>query len=296
MTLMAHQVALGYHKQALIPPTSLTIEKGQMTCIIGPNGCGKSTLLRALGGLLTPMSGRITLDDKALEQWPKKRLARRLSLLPQHPIAPEGISVKQLVSHGRYPHQGLLAQNSHKDIEIIEWALEATEMLELQDRTFSSLSGGEKQRGWIALALAQQSDILLLDEPTTYLDIGHQLDILDLLSSLHRQHHLTIVMVLHDINQASQYSDRVIALKDGNIIADGLPLDIISESLIENLFGIRSELIHRYYDGKKFLYSLPISNMHIVTDNVQTEKEKTTDEELKNLTLQHTIATRQKRN
>lgn len=263
MTLNAHKLTLGYRNHTVVPAVSLALEAGTITCLTGPNGCGKSTLLRALSGLLVPLAGEVTLDNKNLRQWPGKVLARRLALLPQSPSAPENMSVQQLVSHGRYPYQGLFGQNSQADINAVEWALEITGMSALRHRAFETLSGGERQRGWIALALAQQSDILLLDEPTTYLDMGHQLEILDLLATLNRDYQLTLVMVLHDINQACQYSDRILAMQEGCIIADGAPLEVMSESLLQTLFGVKTELIIRYEGEKAYPYTLPVCSQSV---------------------------------
>lgn len=263
MALSIHELKLAYREKLIITNTSLSFKRGEISCLIGPNGCGKSTLLQALGGLLLPQSGTVTLDNKPLKAWPRKALARRLTLLPQAPVAPDSLSVQQLVSHGRYPYQGLFGKTSQADIEAVELALQLTNMSALRYREFNTLSGGERQRGWIALALAQQSDILLLDEPTTYLDIGSQLEVLELLAKLHKQHQLTLVMVLHDINQASQYADRILAMQDGHIIADGKPLEVISETLLETLFGVSMERIIRKQDKKPYPYCLPLGSAAI---------------------------------
>lgn len=257
--LKTHKLNLAYQGKHVVFDTSINFEAGKITCLIGPNGCGKSTLLRALAGLMPPHSGETRLSDRQLTAWPRKALARRLALLPQNPSAPDGISVQQLVSYGRYPHQGLLGHSSQADRDAIEWALTITAMSEFRHRAFSTLSGGERQRGWIALALAQQSDILLLDEPTTYLDIGHQMDVLHLLTMLNRKHHISIIMVLHDINQASQYADRILAMQAGRIIADGKPLEVISTQLLQALFGVGSELIMRKEGEHTYPYCFPLS-------------------------------------
>ena len=258
MILTTHNLTLCYQDNAVVCDTSIAFEQGKISCLIGPNGCGKSTVLRGLAGLMNPQSGQVRLDNRCLQQWPRKALARRLALLPQNPSAPDGISVQQLVNHGRYPHQGVLGPNNQADIDAVEWALQITAMSTLRHRLFNTLSGGERQRGWIALALAQQSDILLLDEPTTYLDMGHQLDILSLLANLNQTHQITIVMVLHDINQASQYADRILAMRGGRIIADGSPRDVISEQLINTLFGVQTELMMRSDGDRCYPYSLPL--------------------------------------
>ena len=245
MSLRADQLTLGYGNRQIVSQTSLQIELGKITTIIGPNGCGKSTLLKGLSGLMSPADGQVFLDDKPLTEWPNKSRAQRLAVLAQSPVAPDDISVRQLVEHGRYPHQNLLANKSQQDIDAVDWALEMTAMLDYQYRSFNQLSGGERQRGWIALALAQQADILLVDEPTTYLDIGRQLEIMDLLKRLNQTLGTTIVMVVHDMNQASKYSDRILAMKSGNIVADGAPQEVITAELLQDLFHINCQVSPR---------------------------------------------------
>ena len=260
MTLSTQDLVLGYQNQRVIPAANIVIEEGDLVSLVGPNGCGKSTLLGGLGGLLKPISGQVSLAGQCLSKWQQKALARYIALLPQSPSAPDSISVAQLVRHGRYPHQGLLGLNSQDDVDAVEWALEMTGTIVLRDRNFSTLSGGEKQRVWIAMALAQQSKIILLDEPTTYLDVGHQLDVLNLLVELNQKHRLTVVMVLHDINHASQYSDRIIAMHNGKVIADGKPVDVVTERLLDELFAIEVELIQRREGHRCYPYCLPLRN------------------------------------
>ncbi|WP_341645145.1 ABC transporter ATP-binding protein [Thauera sp. SDU_THAU2] len=258
MTLHATALKLAYGPRSIVEVTELRLAPGTLTCVIGPNGCGKSTLLRALGGLLKPAAGQVCLDGRPLPAWKPKILARRLASLPQAPAAPDGISVRQLVGHGRYPHQGLLARHGAGDDEIIDWAMQATRIAHLQRRPFSTLSGGERQRAWLAMTLAQRADILLLDEPTTWLDMGHQAELLELLAALQREHGLTIAMVLHDINQASQYADRLLAMRDGRIVADGPPLRIVDGQLTETLFGLRTEQVYRDCGGRRVPFCLPL--------------------------------------
>ncbi len=256
--LAAHDLTIGYPDKKLLTQASFTINSGEITCVIGANGCGKSSLLHVLAGLTTPLSGRVTLANKTITEWPKKALARKLSLLPQAPEAPEGISVFDLLMHGRFCHKGLLSKYQQSDIDAIDNALKFTGMESLREQEFNLLSGGERQRGWLALALAQESEILLLDEPTTYLDIGHQQDILRLLKRLNIEKKLTIVMVLHDINQASQYADRILTLQAGNIIADNHPKQVINPELIKQVFGIDVDLISRNDGDKKYSYCIPV--------------------------------------
>jgi iron complex transport system ATP-binding protein len=258
MTLSACQLTLGYQSNIIIHSVSLTLNAGEITCLVGANGCGKSTLLKALAGVLKPRQGTITLKGKPLRDWPKKAIAKEIAFLPQDPIAPDNISVYQLVSHGRFAYQGLLGKVTQKDVDAIETALKLTGMTKYKHRSFNHLSGGERQRGWLALCIAQQAKLLLLDEPTTYLDIGHQYEILTLLRELNQQQQLTIAMVLHDINQASQFSDRIVTLQDGNIIADDTPINAVNEKMMMNVFGIDVEMQTRRDGNKIYPLAIPL--------------------------------------
>lgn len=258
MTLAVNQLRLSYGSREVLQVAELQFEPASMVCLIGPNGCGKSTLLRVLAGLNRPTAGAVSLDGKPLASWSPKALARRLAFLPQSPTVPQGVTVRQLVAHGRYPHQGLFARQSSHDREVVGWGMESTGISHLQCRDIGTLSGGERQRAWIAMILAQESSIVLLDEPTTYLDIGHQAELMELLAYLQRTRQLTVVMVLHDLNQASQYADRLLALRDGRIVADGAPLDIVDSRLSERLFGLVTQRIDRTCSGRLVPYCLPV--------------------------------------
>ena len=287
MTLSAENLILSYspgqsassttsEASPVVPEVSLTLQEGEITCLIGPNGCGKSTLLKALAGLSPPASGQVFLDNRPLPHWSRKAMARRMTLLPQNPVAPDDLSVYQLVSHGRFAWQGLFGRMTQQDLDAVEQALHLTGMDQLRHRSFNTLSGGERQRGWIALALAQQADILLLDEPTTYLDIGHQLEVLELLAQLNREHQRTIVMVLHDINQASQYSDRILAMQQGRIIADDSPVNAITPEMMQQVFGIQVELMMRQQGDKTWPYGLPVGrSSHFPGQDVDTPSSMT---------------------
>lgn len=262
MTISIRSLDLAYptSPKPIIQNMQADLELDEITAIIGPNGCGKSTLLRSLLGLLTPSNGEIVLDGQALKSWPVKKLAKRIAFLPQRPSAPDGLSLRQIVSHGRFAHKGLLSAQTKEDMQIVDEALERTNLRDLADRPFSSLSGGECQRGWIALALAQKSKAIFLDEPTTFLDIGHQHEILDLVRQLNQQDNIGIVMVLHDINQAAAYADRLIALKDGGIVADGTGEEIITPDLMEDLFKIKVHIHHLDHGTARYPHCIALAS------------------------------------
>ncbi|HWI31831.1 MAG TPA: ABC transporter ATP-binding protein [Microbacterium sp.] len=237
-TLAAEELTLAYGDRTIIESLDLQIPPGRITAIVGANGCGKSTLLRALARLIPPRAGRVLLDGKALHGRPSKEIARTLGLLPQSPIAPEGIAVADLVGRGRHPHQKLLARWSARDYEVVAQSLVATGTSELADRSIDELSGGQRQRVWIAMALAQETDILLLDEPTTFLDVAHQVEVLDLLTDLNRERGTTVVMVLHDMNMAARYADHIFALRSGEVVASGPPVEVMTSEMIRRVFDL----------------------------------------------------------
>lgn len=241
--LRGSELTLGYDNRTIVEGLEVAIEDDCFTVIVGANGSGKSTLLRGLARMLTPKSGAVYLDGRDIRSLPSTEVARRLGLLPQGPIAPDGITVADLVARGRYPHQGLLRQWSPEDEEATIEAMRATGVQDLAERYVGDLSGGQRQRVWLAMVLAQQTPILLLDEPTTYLDIAHQLDVLDLCVSLREDHGRTLVAVLHDLNHACRYADRLIAMKDGSILAHGEPSRIVTAELVEQVFGLRCTVI-----------------------------------------------------
>lgn len=239
-SLVAQDVTLAYGEATIIDELSLAIEPGKITVIVGANGCGKSTLLRAFARLLKPTTGEVVLNGSDIHALPTREVARNLGLLPQSPNAPEGITVTDLVGRGRSPHQKLFSRMSTDDYAIVSDALEATRLSELADRSVDELSGGQRQRVWIAMALAQQTDILLLDEPTTFLDVSHQVDVLDLLVDLNRDRGTTIVMVLHDLNLAARYADVLVAVKNGSVHANGAPNEVVTPALVEDVFGLKN--------------------------------------------------------
>ncbi|ARJ03844.1 ABC transporter [Cnuibacter physcomitrellae] len=240
--LVAEGVTLGYGDAPVVSELSVAVPPGSFTVIIGPNACGKSTLLRALSRLLAPTAGRVVLDGRTISAHPAKEVARRLGLLPQSALAPDGITVADLVARGRYPHQSLLRQWSNADEVAVREALEATGTTELATRPVDALSGGQRQRVWVAMVLAQQTDLLLLDEPTTFLDIAHQVELMELFADLHTRGR-TIVAVLHDLNHAARYADHVVAMRDGRIVAQGSPREVITTERVEEVYGLPNVVI-----------------------------------------------------
>lgn len=241
--LTTRKLTLAYDRALIIQDLNVVIPAHQMTALVGPNGCGKSTLLKGLARLLKPQSGVVYLDSESIFKLSTKAVAKRLGMLPQSPIAPEGLTVRELVAQGRYPHQSWLQQWSQEDEHFTEQALEITGMTELGDRPLDSLSGGQRQRAWIAMALAQNTEILLLDEPTTFLDLAHQIEVLDLLHDLNQMQGRTIVMVLHDLNQACRYADYLIAMREGKIFAQGFPAEVMTVEMVRSVFGIENHII-----------------------------------------------------
>ncbi|MCF3964295.1 ABC transporter ATP-binding protein [Streptomyces fuscigenes] len=241
--LTAQSLTLGYDKRVISRDLSLEIPDHSFTVVVGPNACGKSTLLRALSRMLRPEQGRVLLDGSAIHTMPAKKVAKTLGLLPQSSTAPDGITVADLVARGRYPHQGLLRQWSPEDERIVGESMAATRIGELAERYVDELSGGQRQRVWIAMALAQQTPLLLLDEPTTYLDIQHQIDVLDLCAELHETQGRTLVAVLHDLNHAARYATHLIAMRGGSVVAQGPPAEVVTAPLVEKVFGLRCQVI-----------------------------------------------------
>lgn len=241
--LVAQALSVGYSDTPVIDGLSRTIERGQITALVGPNGSGKSTLIKTLARLMQPAGGQVILDGRAIHTMPTAEVARRMAILPQGPTAPHGLTVLELVEQGRFPHVGALRMLKRQDHESIRQALALTHMTEFAHRPLDGLSGGERQRAWIALTLAQDTPILLLDEPTTFLDIGHQLEVLDLVGRLNRERGMTIVLVLHDLNQAARYADRMIVLNRGRVVADGAPHAILTPDLLEAVFNVRVNIV-----------------------------------------------------
>ena len=233
---------VAYEQKYIIKNMNLEIPKGKITMIIGSNGCGKSTLLKTIARIITPKKGEIKLDGVSLKAQAPKEIAKKMAVLPQSPIVPSGLLVKELVSYGRFPYQSAMGGLKEKDIEMVNWAMKVTGIAEFSERSVDSLSGGQRQRAWIAMALAQETEILVLDEPTTYLDMAHQLEILMLLQKLNKEENRTIVMVLHELNNATKFADYLIGVKEGEVVFRGKPLDVITNENLYTLYGIDAKL------------------------------------------------------
>lgn len=262
-SLTVSQLSAGYGDTDILEGLDLAVPSGKITVIVGANACGKSTLLRTMSRLLAPRNGHVLLDGKSIHRIPSKELARTLGLLPQSPTAPEGITVADLVSRGRHPHQGMFSRWTRGDDEAVAEALTTTKTIELADRPVDELSGGQRQRVWIAMALAQQTDLLLLDEPTTFLDISHQVEVLDLLVDLNQQRGTTIVMVLHDLNLAARYADYLVAMKDGRLHVTGRPEEVLTEQNVRQVFDLESRIMTDPTSGRPIM--LPIGRHRMVT-------------------------------
>jgi iron complex transport system ATP-binding protein len=269
--LRATDLTLKYAQRTVVDGLHAEIPEGKVTMIVGANACGKSTLLRGLSRLLKPAAGVVTLDGKDIHTRSARDVARTLGLLPQHPTAPDGITVRDLVGRGRYPHQGFFRSWSAGDLSqhdlAVQRALEATETLELAGRNVDELSGGQRQRVWIAMALAQETDVLLLDEPTTYLDLAHQVEVLDLITDLNRTRGTTVAIVLHDLNLAARYADHVVAMKGGRIVAEGASTDVVTEDLVRDVFGLESRVLPDPVSGTPLI--IPLGRHHTTATELE---------------------------
>lgn len=249
--IKANNLKLCYDEKIILDDINLDIEKGKITALIGSNGCGKSTLIKAIARILSPKSGTVLMEDKDLLKMQSKEVSKLLAMLPQSSTAPDDLTIYDLVKQGRYPYHTLLSFWSKKDESIVLNSIEKMGLIDDKDKTLGNLSGGQRQRAWIALALTQDTEIILLDEPTNHLDIKYQLEILNILKELNEKENRTIVLVIHDINHALKYAHNIVALKDGDIFAQGPKEDIIDENLIKNVFGVNCKLIDSPVDNCK---------------------------------------------
>lgn len=237
------ELTAGYENNTIFENLNASIEYGKITTIIGPNGCGKSTLLKTIGRILKKEHGHVYLQDQDMQKLSTKDIAKRLAIFAQSPSAPPQLKVGELISYGRYPHRKNVNRLTPEDHEMIDWAMEVTQTAEFADRELSQLSGGQRQRVWLAMALAQKTDILLLDEPTTYLDMAHQIEVLKIVQKINKEHGCTIVMVLHEINQAARFSDTILAMKSGEVLANGKPKEIMTAAYLEKIFNIQAKIV-----------------------------------------------------
>ena len=242
VVLRAEGLSVGHGSRVVLHDVDVQLQAGRTTAVLGANGCGKSTLLRCMGGLHPAQAGRVLLDGQPLASHRARRLARQVGFLPQAPVVPAGVTVRDLVSYGRHPHRGLLGGPGDADRDAVAWALQVTTLEPLADRPVGQLSGGERQRAWLAMALAQRTSVLLLDEPTTFLDVRHQLEVLTLVRSLAHDHHLAVGVVLHDLNQAAEYADHLVVLADGGVATQGSPTDVLTAATIATAFGVDAEV------------------------------------------------------
>lgn len=259
--LEASHLTLGYGEQAILSDLNFALRGGAVTSLVGANGCGKSTLLRALSRLLSPSGGAVMLDGQDLHRLNPKDVARRLAILPQGPVAPEGLTVEQLVWFGRHPHQGFLGGRSEADRAQVAWAMSQTGMTAFAGRPLEALSGGQRQRAWIAMSLAQSTPVLLLDEPTTYLDLSHQLEVLELVQRLNREQGKTVVMVLHDLNQAVRYSDELVAVQGGQVYAQGDPATLMTPELLRDVFGLKAHVLQDPDTGRPHIIPYAVARV-----------------------------------
>lgn len=243
------ELAIGYDDRMIVEKLDLEVPDNRITALVGANGSGKSTILKAMARLLKPHKGVVYLDGRSIHEQKTREVAKKLAILPQNPTAPEGLTVSELVSYGRFPYRNGFGSLTREDKEIVQWAMETTHLLEFADRPVDKLSGGQRQRAWIAMALAQQTPVLFLDEPTTFLDMAHQLEVLQLLERLNAEQQRTIVMVVHDLNHASQFAHHIIAIKDGRIVSSGTPQEVMTPEILQRVFNIRCDIIRNPRGG-----------------------------------------------
>lgn len=241
--LYTEHLDIGYSDRLIVEDLNISIPEGKITALVGSNGSGKSTILKALARMMKAQKGVVYLDGKSIHKMATKEVAKQLAILPQNPVAPSGLTVTELISYGRFPHQSGMGSLGKEDRDIIEWAIDVTAMLEFHDRAIDELSGGQRQRAWIAMALAQGTDLLFLDEPTTYLDMAHQLEVLKLLKKLNEEQGRTIVMVVHDLNHATRFAQHMIAIKQGKVVSEGTPEEVMTLEVLREVFGIEADII-----------------------------------------------------
>ncbi|ATF16244.1 ABC transporter ATP-binding protein [Brevibacillus sp. HB1.4B] len=241
--LYTQKLDIGYGELSIVKDLNISIPSGKITALVGANGSGKSTILKTLARIMKPTGGQVFLDGKSIHQQSTKEVAKQLAILPQNPTAPDGLTVSELVTYGRFPHQKGFGSLTKEDKEIISWAISMTGMSDFHDRPVDQLSGGQRQRAWIAMALAQGTDILFLDEPTTFLDMAHQLEVLKLLQKLNDEENRTIVMVVHDLNHATRYAQHMVAISRGTVVAEGSPAEVMTPEMLRKVFNIEADIL-----------------------------------------------------
>jgi iron complex transport system ATP-binding protein len=249
-SIVTDKLDIAYDEALIVKQLNMKVPHGKITSIVGPNGCGKSTVLKAVGRVLKPKQGLVYLNGEDIKKLTTKEIAKKMAILPQSPTAPSGLTVNELVAYGRFPHQKGFGKLTEEDKKIVDWAIQVTKLKDYRNREVDTLSGGQRQRVWIAMALAQKSDLILLDEPTTYLDMSHQLEVLELLYDLNRNQGCTIVMVLHDLNLAARFSDHIIAISKGNIIKSGSPMEVMTSGVLKEVFHIDAKIIVESETGR----------------------------------------------
>jgi iron complex transport system ATP-binding protein len=259
-SISTEKLDIAYDDTLIVKALDMNIPHGKITSIIGPNGCGKSTVLKAVGRILKPKTGLVYLSGDDIRKLSTKEIAKKMAILPQTPTAPSGLTVSELVAYGRFPHQKGFGKLMPEDKKIIQWALKVTKLTEFEHREVDTLSGGQRQRVWIAMALAQQTDLILLDEPTTYLDLAHQMEVLKLLYDLNRRQGCTIAMVLHDLNLAARFSDYIIAIRSGKIIKHGTPEEVMTPEVLKEAFSIDAEIVHEPRTGRPVCLTYDLLN------------------------------------
>ncbi|GIO07652.1 iron-dicitrate ABC transporter ATP-binding protein [Brevibacillus reuszeri] len=242
--LYTQKLDIGYGELSIVKDLNISIPSGKITALVGANGSGKSTILKTLARIMKPTGGQVFLDGKSIHQQSTKDVAKQLAILPQNPTAPDGLTVSELVTYGRFPHQKGFGSLTKEDKEIVQWAIAMTGMIDFYDRPVDQLSGGQRQRAWIAMALAQGTDILFLDEPTTFLDMAHQLEVLKLLQKLNEEEKRTIVMVVHDLNHATRYAQHMVAISRGTVVAEGSPTEVMTPDMLRKVFNIEADILH----------------------------------------------------
>lgn len=274
--LTTSQLNIAYEERLIVEGLNIAIPQGKITALVGANGSGKSTILKTMARIMSPVGGAVLLDGKSIHKQSTKEVAKQLAILPQNPTAPDGLTVSELVSYGRFPYQKGFGSLTREDRSIIHWAINSTGMTEFTDRPIDQLSGGQRQRAWIAMALAQQTDILFLDEPTTFLDMAHQLEVLELLQKLNESSGRTIIMVVHDLNHASRYAHHIIAIKQGKVAGQGSPQEVMTKDILREVFSIEADIIIDPRSGLPLCLPYSLANDFRGSDENKKEEERTT--------------------